>query len=50
MLALVLRAYYVWENKRRDKLASQGVLGGHQEDIEFADVTDRRNGEFRYRL
>ena len=23
---------------------------GHKTDIEFADVTDRKNAEFRYRL
>ncbi|KAM0720371.1 hypothetical protein Q7P37_004507 [Cladosporium fusiforme] len=49
VLALLLRAYYMWENKRRDNMVHQGVLG-HQEDIEFADVTDRMNKEFRYRL
>lgn len=48
-LALVLRTYYVWENKRRDKLAEETHMG-HEADIEFADVTDRRNKEFRYRL
>jgi hypothetical protein len=48
-LTLVLRFYYMWENKRRDKLVAQGVLG-HQADIEFSDVTDRKNKEFRYRL
>jgi hypothetical protein len=54
VLALTLRAYYMWENKRRDKLAAtqqQGILGvGHLEDVEFADITDRQNKEFRYRL
>lgn len=49
VLALLLRAYYMWENKRRNKLAAEGVLD-HQADIEFADVTDRKNKEFRYRL
>lgn len=49
VLAFMLRAYYMWENKRRDKLVDQGVLG-HQADIEFADLTDRKNKEFRYRL
>lgn len=39
----------MWENKRRDNMADQGVLG-HLQDIEFADVTDRKNKEFRYRL
>jgi len=54
VLALTLRAYYMWENKRRDKLAAaqqQGILGqGHLEDVEFADITDRQNKGFRYRL
>lgn len=47
----------MWENKRRDKLAAQGILdrgvdghGGQLEDVEFADITDRRNLGFRYRL
>jgi len=47
-LTLTLRAYYVWENKRRDKLAA--AAGAHEKDVEFADVTDRKNKEFRYRL
>jgi len=54
VLALTLRAYYMWENKRRDKLTAaqqQGILGqGHMVDVEFADITDRQNKEFRYRL
>lgn len=49
VLTLVLRMYYVWENKRRDGLVEQGVLG-HVDDVEFADVTDRKNKEFRYNL
>lgn len=48
-LTLALRMYYMWENKRRDKLVEQGVLG-HRADIEFSDVTDRKNKEFRYKL
>lgn len=47
VLVIILRTYYTWENKRRDKLVDQGVLG-HQADIEFGDVTDRKNKEFRY--
>ena len=54
VLTLVLRFYYMWENKRRDKLTAaqqQGILGvGRLEDVEFADITDRQNKEFRYRL
>lgn len=49
VLTVVLRMYYVWENKRRDGLVEEGVVG-HVDDVEFADVTDRRNKEFRYNL
>ena len=49
VLTLVLRFYYMWENKRRDNLVAQGALG-HRADIEFSDVTDRKNKEFRYQL
>jgi hypothetical protein len=49
ILAIVLRQYYVWENKRRDRLMeTEGA--DHKLDIEFADVTDRTNKEFRYSL
>lgn len=37
------------ENKRRDKLAEQGLIQ-HEQDSEFADLTDRENLEFRYVL
>ena len=47
--AVVLELYYVRENKRRDKMASEGFVE-HLQDIEFADLTDRKNMEFRYRL
>lgn len=40
----VLIAYYIWENKRRDRLHA-GV--GHKENSEFFDLTDRENKEFR---
>lgn len=49
VLVLILRVYYQWENKRRDRKAEEVGLG-HKADIEFADVTDRKNAEFRYRL
>lgn len=51
-MAVVLQFYYVWENKRRDRLAEEGVVGveGEVKDKEFADVTDRQNLTFRYRL
>jgi F0F1-type ATP synthase membrane subunit a len=45
-LAALLRFYYVWENKRRDRM----VDGSHEKDVEFMDRTDRENIEFRYRL
>lgn len=47
--ALTLELYYIRENRRRDELAREGKIQ-HKEDIEFADVTDRKNLEFRYRL
>lgn len=47
VMAFVLRMYYVWENKRRDRIA--GIVE-HKEDVEFLDLTDRENKEFRYRL
>jgi len=48
-LTLVLRYYYVWENKRRDNLVSEEKIG-HVVDVEFSDRTDRENLEFRYTL
>ncbi|KAI0880796.1 allantoate permease [Annulohypoxylon maeteangense] len=42
----VLMTYYVWENRRRDRLHS-GL--SHDENSEFFDLTDRENKEFRYR-
>lgn len=49
VLTVVLQLYYIWENKRRDKLAGEGYVQ-HKADIEFSDMTDRKNLEFRYRL
>ena len=43
-LCFVLLGYYVWENKRRDGLM-QGKA--HTENVEFMDLTDRKNLEFR---
>ncbi|KAK5942996.1 hypothetical protein PMZ80_004001 [Knufia obscura] len=48
-LTLGLRYYYLWENRRRDKLAGERGLG-HVVDVEFADRTDKENLEFRYSL
>ncbi|KAI8255456.1 Thiamine pathway transporter THI73 [Colletotrichum sp. SAR11_239] len=49
VFTLMLRFYYVWENKRRDNLVRTGQLG-HLKDVEFSDMTDRLNKEFRYTL
>jgi len=44
-MAMLLRWYYMWENKRRDA-RGEGISAGE----EFADLADRENGAFRYRL
>lgn len=44
LTTVVLLLYYRWQNKSRDKQAVQ-----HARDIEFADLTDRENKEFRYK-
>jgi len=49
ILTIVLQMYYIRENKRRDHLVDEGALG-HTKDVEFSDMTDRLNKEFRYRL
>ncbi|KAK2029785.1 major facilitator superfamily transporter [Colletotrichum zoysiae] len=49
LFTLTLRFYYVWENKRRQRLVENQELG-HLKDIEFSDITDRQNKEFRYSL
>ncbi|EOD48648.1 putative allantoate permease protein [Neofusicoccum parvum UCRNP2] len=45
VLIVILRLYYIRENKRRDRLNVS-----HQENIEFLDLTDKENLEFRYSL
>ncbi|KAL6154928.1 hypothetical protein ACJBU6_06538 [Exserohilum turcicum] len=47
-MALLLRAYYVWENRRRDR--EEEDAGMQVENEEFLDRTDRENRRFRYRL
>ena len=49
LFTVILQVYYIWENRRRDKLAREGYVQ-HKVDIEFSDSTDRQNLEFRYRL
>ncbi|KAI2792686.1 hypothetical protein POX_b02727 [Penicillium oxalicum] len=41
---LVLRAYYSWENHRRERRSSADA---HLSNTEFLDLTDRENGLFR---
>lgn len=45
VLTIVLLLYYRWENHRRDQNAQE-----HQQNIEFLDLTDKQNQEFRYRF
>lgn len=45
VLTCCLMFYYTWENKRRAKLPKE-----HRVDVEFADITDRKNLEFKYQL
>lgn len=47
ILTVMLRAYYMWENRRRDRLVENGEIG-HLVDGEFGDRTDKNNLEFRY--
>ncbi|RDW79478.1 hypothetical protein BP6252_04116 [Coleophoma cylindrospora] len=42
--ALTLRIILLWENRRRDK----GGLREHAANSEFMNMTDRKNGEFRW--
>ncbi|SMR50892.1 unnamed protein product [Zymoseptoria tritici ST99CH_1E4] len=48
-VAIILTLYYGRENTRRDRVAAEGG-NEHKDNVEFADVTDRKNKEFRYRL
>ncbi|KAJ5120463.1 MFS general substrate transporter [Penicillium bovifimosum] len=43
VLTTILLFYYKWENKRRDQRPQE-----HVENVEFLDLTDRQNKEFRY--
>jgi len=42
---VVLLLYYRWQNKKRDRAMANIE---HKPDIEFADLTDLENPEFRY--
>ena len=50
-LVSVLTAYNIWENKRRDKnREAEGDKYVIPDNLEFADLTDFQNPEFRYRI
>lgn len=49
------RLWYVYENKRRDKLAAESGLSKEEQEAEGRslgeqDVTDRQNPHFRYSM
>jgi hypothetical protein len=48
-IVAVLQYYYVTENRKRERLAAEGG-NEHKDARGFADVTDRKNKNFRYRL
>lgn len=50
-LMCVLTGYNIWENKRRDKMRElEGDKYVIPDNLEFADLTDFQNPEFRYRI
>lgn len=44
VLSFILLSYYMWENNRRDKIT---IGTPHRENVEFMDLTDLENLEFR---
>ncbi|KAL1992843.1 hypothetical protein VTN49DRAFT_3599 [Thermomyces lanuginosus] len=48
VMAAVLFGYYVWENRRRDKLKSDNDSDTASETTAWAGLTDRQNKSFRY--
>jgi len=47
LLLLALYALNTWENKKRDKEAAEGRIP-HPKGVEFLDLTDKENHNFRY--
>lgn len=47
---LLLRWYLTAQNKKRDRLAAEGVQEAHDEAFvhAFEDITDKKNPNFRY--
>lgn len=46
VLTVVLLGYYVWQNRKKEKLTAGMV---QERDVEFKDLTDKENLWFRYR-
>ena len=44
VLTIVLLLHYVMENRKRDRNPPE-----HQQNVEFADLTDKQNKELRYK-
>lgn len=47
VLLLVLHFLNKWENKKRDREAADGRIS-HPTGVEFFDLTDKENHNFRY--
>lgn len=47
---ILLRWYLTAQNKKRDRLAAEGVHEAHDESFvhAFEDITDKKNPNFRY--
>lgn len=51
LMLCLLTGYNIWENKRRDKAReAEGDNYVIPDNLEFADLTDFQNPEFRYRI
>ena len=47
-MAVVLFAYYIWANKRKEALPMHSVVDVHGEEALWEDQTDKENKIFRY--
>lgn len=47
-VAFVLFLYYVWANRRRDRVVSEAGVEGKSEQEMWENQTDKRNKSFRY--
>ena len=48
LMAVVLFAYYVWANKRKEVSPMDPLVDGHGEEALWEDRTDKKNKTFRY--